>query len=88
MEKKKYGRFGREIYEKENGEWFWKEDDTSILIDKSCPKCHLFPLKYEVDPCLGLLPGVEHACCGHGIHNGYILFNNGKRVILKDFEIK
>lgn len=32
----------------------------------------------EPDPCLGTLPGVAEACCGHG--NGskaYVLFENG-----------
>ena len=29
------------------------------------------------DPCWGLLPGVKAACCGHGVRNGYISFENG-----------
>lgn len=28
------------------------------------------------DPCLGMLPGVKYACCGHG-DEGYISFDNG-----------
>lgn len=32
----------------------------------------------EVDECLGLLPGVSNACCGHGDPtNSYIQFTNG-----------
>jgi hypothetical protein len=31
-----------------------------------------------VDPCLGILPGVEFACCGHGDRDGYVKFVNGK----------
>lgn len=35
------------------------------------------------DPCLGELPGVKYACCGHGGRSGsptvgYIYFDNGK----------
>lgn len=38
------------------------------------------PLK-EPDPCLGTLPGVAHACCGHGDPDkAYILFKNGVKV--------
>ncbi len=36
------------------------------------------------DPCLGWLPGVEFACCGHGARGGfpqgYIAFTNGRVV--------
>ncbi len=32
----------------------------------------------EVDECLGILPGVDNACCGHGVpENAYIRFTNG-----------
>ena len=30
----------------------------------------------DVDPCLGKLPGVKNACCGHGVREGYIQFDN------------
>lgn len=48
-----------------------------------CPECGM---KREVecgpDPCIGLLPGVDFACCGHGGRrtqsgSGYIKFTNG-----------
>ena len=32
------------------------------------------------DPCIGILPGVKYACCGHGnqpYSAGYIFFENG-----------
>lgn len=32
----------------------------------------------EPDPCLGLLPGVVEACCGHGRpERGYVMFQDG-----------
>ncbi len=48
-----------------------------------CPECKL---KREVDggpdPCLGALPGVLFACCGHGgkgnNKDGYVYFTNGR----------
>lgn len=32
------------------------------------------------DPCMGILPGVKFACCGHGTKGGYIFFENGVTV--------
>ena len=32
------------------------------------------------DPCLGELPGVEYACCGHGGRDGYIIFSNNLEI--------
>ena len=41
----------------------------------------------EVDPCLGVLPGVDNACCGHGIKEmSYIRFTSG--VVIKNFDIE
>jgi hypothetical protein len=28
-------------------------------------------------PCLGILPGVVGACCGHGLNQGFVTFKNG-----------
>lgn len=46
-----------------------------------CPACHKRREKDGHDPCLGKLPGVKFACCGHGGQGdceGYIFFTNGK----------
>jgi hypothetical protein len=32
------------------------------------------------DPCLGVLPGVSYACCGHGEKPAYVRFENGVTV--------
>jgi hypothetical protein len=51
-----------------------------------CPECHLARGKDRCDPCIGKLPGVLFACCGHGgktpgnCPDGYILFENGVAV--------
>lgn len=79
---KRFGEFGMEQYQNENGDWLWKEDNSPISIKKPCPKCKLFPLPTGEDPCLGILPNVQGACCGHGVQDGYIWFDNGKRVRL------
>lgn len=45
-----------------------------------CPHCRLVRGEDRHDPCIGRLPGVEFACCGHGgegAYPGYISFING-----------
>ena len=41
-----------------------------------CWLCKRHAPSGKPDPCLGELPGVINACCGHGIQRGYILFSN------------
>lgn len=49
---------------------------------KTCQRCGLFAAWAEPDPCLGVLPGVKFACCGHGVpykpgNVPYVVFENG-----------
>ena len=44
---------------------------------KPCKRCGKPPNKGGEDACLGHLPGVRFACCGHGEQEGYIMFTNG-----------
>jgi len=67
-----------------NGEWLYEDTKTKAGFDgevRSCKKCGA---KFEgsnngdPDPCLGVLPGVDNACCGHGVPEmAYIRFKNG-----------
>jgi hypothetical protein len=34
----------------------------------------------DPDPCLGKVPGVVNACCGHGVGEGYMIFENGMAI--------
>jgi len=74
-----------------NGKWVY-EDNLFPLPGwggeiRPCVKCgKLFALE-DVDPCLGILPGVDNACCGHGVRkNSYIRFKNG--VVVSGFLIE
>ncbi len=47
-----------------------------------CPECKETRGADLHDPCLGRLPGVRYACCGHGgkapgYADGYVCFENG-----------
>jgi hypothetical protein len=72
----------------------WRYCDTGELVDQSpkrrCPLCKELPIREGCDPCLGKLPGVRAACCGHGVKKGrlgqaYVLFESG-RVIRGRFD--
>lgn len=53
-----------------------------------CPKCGLNPKDFNGhDPCIANLPGVVLACCGHGVKEGSIHFENGV-VIKGNFRIR
>lgn len=57
-----------------HGDWVaWQRHDPKAV----CPKCKKKRTKAGHDPCLGELPGVANACCGHGMQPGYIQFDNG-----------
>lgn len=68
--------------------WVYEDDHADMPAQggetRPCKKCGLvFPLG-GVDPCLGMLPGVDKACCGHGVRlASYVRFENG--TVLKDF---
>ena len=50
-------------------------------VYRPCPKCKRLPSEKGHDFCLKeTLPGVHAACCGHGVREGYILFENGVRI--------
>lgn len=58
----------------------WVYVDTGELVDdnpRPCPQCHRPPTTEGYDACLGYIPGVESACCGHGKENGYIIWQKG-----------
>lgn len=59
-----------------NGKWYY-QDGTEAKEYKPCPKCGQLPTKEGHDYCLANLPGVKNACCGHGVTDGYIQFENG-----------
>ena len=73
------------IWVEESQNWAYLDNNQPIDIDRSCGKCgkSFVPTDGdgEVDPCLGVLPGVANACCGHGTkRESYIQFENGVRV--------
>lgn len=46
-------------------------------VEHDCALCGKRPTEDDHDPCIANLPGVEFACCGHGVTEGYVKFTNG-----------
>ncbi len=82
MMEKDYWR-GHEVYMGDDGPRY-VEDDVSIWDDNSrqCANCDRKDTVEGHDGCLGTLPGVSFACCGHGITNmAYIAFNDDRETV-------
>lgn len=58
----------------------WRYVDTGVLIDddpdRLCPRCGRPPTPEGYDACLGHIPGVTSACCGHGNEPPYMVREN------------
>lgn len=54
--------------------WIYADTGESILIERPCKKCGKMPTKEGYDACLGYIPSVKSACCGHGVEKGYIIW--------------
>jgi hypothetical protein len=68
-----------------------------MKLNETCKNCGLKCTSKErvkdslgrvgyADPCMGILPGVLFACCGHGRKSGYIFFENGVTVRFDSLE--
>lgn len=45
---------------------------------RPCGHCHQYSTTEGHDACLGTLPNVMNACCGHGeLHDAYVQFSDG-----------
>lgn len=75
-----------------DAQWVYEDDKKPIPsgggVLRACAKCGSAKWSGdgEVDECLGVLPGVKNACCGHGDKGqAYITFENG--MMIKGFEV-
>jgi hypothetical protein len=58
----------------ENNQWVYTDDNTPINVERPCKRCGRMPTKEGCDACLGYIPEVRSACCGHGVEEGYVIF--------------
>jgi len=67
------------------GPKYWDVDGEPMtkeqIRDLRCCHCDCPRREDGKDPCLGELPGVKNACCGHGEPGkGYVSFENGVKI--------
>lgn len=76
---------GHEIYF-EGKEWFFSDTGDPVIVtwkDRPCGYCDRANTQEGHDGCIGRLPGVMNACCGHGESRAYVQFPGG--LILRGF---
>ncbi len=60
------------IWNPKKDDWFYADTGELVTnIDRPCIRCGEKPTKEGHDACLGNLPNVKFACCGHGVKEGY-----------------
>lgn len=65
----------------EENPWRYADNDEVYNNDgqheRPCKRCGKMPTEEGHDACLGNIPGVVAACCGHGIEDPYVLTEGG-----------
>lgn len=68
------------VFNAETGKWQYEDTGEEIENNyRSCVRCGRDNINGD-DACLGHLPSVKFACCGHGVNDGYIWFENGVHI--------
>ncbi|MEK4425891.1 hypothetical protein [Solibacillus sp. FSL K6-1523] len=75
------GKFrGYDIHEV-NGAWYFSDTNEKVESTwhkRACGHCNLPNTAEGHDGCLGTLPNIMNACCGHGvISDSYVQFSDG-----------
>lgn len=61
-----------------NGRWLFADTQEPTTNTRPCGFCGEFATLEGHDSCLGTLPDVRNACCGHGqTRDAYIQFTDG-----------
>lgn len=77
-----------------NGQWVFSDTKESTVEThkiRPCGNCGKHSIKEgheEYDACIGKLPGLMNACCGHGVDSeAYVQFLDGFTVCGKDAKV-
>jgi hypothetical protein len=70
-------QYEKKVIEKD-GEYYTLLDTVGDNNYRACPRCGEMPTKEGHDACLGHIPDVRYACCGHGIDKPYIIWEKDK----------
>ena len=59
------------IYDLDKKKWLYDDTKKPPTMERPCKRCGKSPTPEGHDACLGILPGVKFACCGHGVTRIY-----------------
>lgn len=77
--------YGHEAeYNWDKNMWVYSDTKEPVTKARHCKCCGKLPTKEDYDGCIGELPGVKHACCGHGVENPYVILNSGEEIKFKN----
>lgn len=75
---------GHVVVRDEDGVLRYKDNSERVAAgppDRACDRCKQKGTSRGHDACLGTLPGVRYACCGHGDKRyAYIHFETGETI--------
>jgi len=54
-----------------DGQWVYEDTREHFDDSRPCKRCGRFPTMEGYDACLGYIPGIVSACCGHGVTEPY-----------------
>lgn len=80
---------GYERYIDEEGNRRYKDNDVPVgdMPFRPCARCGHYPNQDGDDHCIQGLGHVVNACCGHGTHEGYVMFDDG-RILRGNFTVE
>lgn len=67
--------------------WVYADDGSPVDRKRPCARCGRMPTPEGYDACLGELPDVLNACCGHGfddVQRGYVHEDGGRTLVCKE----
>ena len=54
--------------------WVYSDNKNPLESEiRACKRCRRMPTPEGYDACLGHIPGVVSACCGHGVEEPYCI---------------
>jgi hypothetical protein len=74
--------YGHEIeYDHDKDVWIYSDTKESLIHISPCKHCGKLPTNEGYDGCIGELPNVKFACCGHGKDKPYAILNDSNKRI-------
>lgn len=64
--------------------WVYTDTGEPTSDRRPCKRCKCHPTPEGHDACLGHIPGATGACCGHGVEDGYIFYEDGRKEVLRN----